>query len=134
MITGGCLCGALRYRAEGEPSFQGLCHCRNCQRLSGGGHVGWLTFPEQSVTVDGETRSYATTGGSGATATRFSCPTCHSIVYGTAEVMPGLVNLYAGSLDDTAQFKPQIAIFIRSRPAWDDSSRGLACFETVPQR
>ena len=63
-----------------------------------------------------------------------SCPTCHSIVYGTAEVMPGLLNIYAGSLDDTSQFKPQMAIFTRSRPAWDDSSRNLQCFETVPQR
>ena len=46
--------------------------------------------------------------------------------------MPGLINLYAGSLDDTSQFKPQVAIFTRSRPAWDDSSRGLVCYETVP--
>ena len=46
--------------------------------------------------------------------------------------MPGLVNIYAGSLDDTAQFKPQMAIFTRSRPAWDDSSRNLTCYETVP--
>ena len=134
MITGGCLCGALRYRAEGEPNFQGLCHCRNCQRLSGGGHVGWLCFPETTVTVEGKTHSYATTGGSGRTATRFSCPTCHSIVYGTAEVMPGLINIYAGSLDDTSQFKPTMAIFTRSRPAWDDSSRNLKCFETVPSK
>ena len=134
MITGGCLCGALRYRADGKVLAQGLCHCRNCQRLSGGGHVGWLCFPEQSVTVEGATLSYAATGGSGSTATRFSCPTCHSIVYGTAEVMPGLLNIYAGSLDDTSHFKPEIAIFTRSRPAWDDSSRNLQCFETVPQR
>ena len=132
MITGGCLCGALRYRAEGEPLFQGLCHCRNCQRLGGGGHVGVLCFDAANVTVEGATRPYATTGGSGRTATRFSCPTCHSIVYGTAEVMPGLINLYAGSLDDTSVFKPQIAIFTRSRPPWDDSSRGLMCYETVP--
>ena len=48
--------------------------------------------------------------------------------------MPGLINIYAGSLDDTSQFKPQMAIFTRSRPAWDDSSRNLQCFETVPQR
>ena len=132
MITGGCLCGALRYRVEGEPKLQGLCHCRNCQRLGGGGHVGWLCFDEAAVTIEGPTRPYATTGGSGALATRFSCPTCHAIVYGTAEVMPGLTNVYAGSLDDTARFKPTMAIFTRSRPAWDDSSRGLECYETVP--
>jgi hypothetical protein len=134
MITGGCLCGALRYRAEGEPGLQGLCHCRNCQRLTGAGHVGWMCFDEKTITVEGETRAYAATGGSGRPAMRFSCPTCHSIVYGTAEVMPGLINIYAGSLDDTSHFKPQMAIFTRSRPAWDDSSRNLQCFETLPQR
>jgi hypothetical protein len=42
------------------------------------------------------------------------------------------LNLYAGSLDDASQFKPTIAIFVRERPPWDDVSRDLECFETVP--
>ena len=68
MITGGCQCGALRYRAESEPSLQGLCHCRNCQRMGGGGHVGWLCFPDTAVTVEGPTLRYTTTGGSERTS------------------------------------------------------------------
>ena len=131
-MTGGCQCGALRYRAEGEPLIQGFCHCRNCQRISGAGHIGFICFPEGAVAVEGATRSYSLTGGSGRTATRYFCPTCHSDVFGRAEVMAGRINLYAGSLDDTAQFQPSIAIFTGSRPAWDMSSRDLRCFETVP--
>ena len=132
IMTGGCVCGALRYRAEGEPLLQGLCHCRTCQRISGAGHVGFLCLPERAVTVEGATASYSLTGGSGRTATRYFCPTCHSGVFGRSEIMPGQINLYAGSLDDAVQFQPQIAIFVRSRPAWDMSSKGLKCFETLP--
>ena len=133
-LSGGCVCGALRYRAEGQPLFQGLCHCRNCQRIGGGGHIGFICFPEESVTVEGNAVSRALTGGSGRQATRYFCPVCHSDVFGRAEVMPGQINLYAGSLDDTSQFTPTLAIFTRSRPAWDTSSAGLTCFETVPAR
>jgi hypothetical protein len=133
-MTGGCACGALRYRAEGEPLVQGLCHCRTCQRVSGAGHVGFITFPESAVSVEGPTRTYSRIGGSGRTATRHACATCLSAVFGRADVMPGQINLYAGSLDDTSGFKPQIAIFTESRPAWDTSSSGLRCFATVPGR
>lgn len=132
MLTGGCACGALRYRAGGEPLLQGFCHCRNCQRLSGSGHVGFICFPESAVMIEGATTTYAVTGGSGLIATRYSCPTCHGMVFGRAEVIPGQVNFYAGSLDDLSQFKPEIAIYVRSRPAWDDVSRGLPSYETVP--
>ncbi|MFI4999871.1 MAG: GFA family protein [Reyranellales bacterium] len=128
------MCGALRYEAHGKPLMQGFCHCRNCQRISGSGHVGFICLSESAVTVRGETQSYGAVGGSGATATRYSCPTCHSTVFGRAEVMPGMINLYAGSLDDPSLFKPQVAIFVRSRPAWDDVSRGLPCYETAPAR
>src|SRR5262249_59512369 len=75
-MTGGCACGALRYRAEGEPLVQGLCHCRTCQRVSGAGHVGFMTFSESAVSVEGPTRTYSRTGGSGRTATRYACATC----------------------------------------------------------
>jgi hypothetical protein len=134
MLTGRCACGALRYRAEGAPQMQGFCHCRDCQRTSGAGHVGWLCFPEAAVTVEGETRVYTRVGGSGKLASRYACPTCLSVVYGSAEVMAGLINIYAGSLDDPAQFKPQLAIFVGERPPWDDVSRDLQCFATVPQQ
>ena len=114
--------------------MQGFCHCRSCQRTSGAGHVGWLCFPDQAVTVDGATTVYTRIGGSGRQASRYACPVCLSVVYGTAEVMPGLINVYAGSLDDPAEFKPKIAIFVSERPPWDDVSRGLQCFDTVPQQ
>ena len=132
MMTGGCACGALRWRAEGEPLMQGFCHCKSCQRTSGGGHVGWLCFPEKAVTIEGERRAYTRVGGSGRPASRYACPTCLSVVWGTADAMPGQVNLYAGSLDDASRFKPTIAVFTRERPPWDDVSRNLKCFDTVP--
>lgn len=132
MLTGRCACGALRYRAEGEPLMQGFCHCRSCQRTSGAGHVGWLCFPAGAVTVEGETRIFTRVGGSGKRASRYACPTCLSVVYGTAEVMTDMINLYAGSLDDPARFKPTMAIFVGEKPPWDDVSRGLTCYETVP--
>lgn len=131
-MTGGCACGALRWRAEGEPVRQGLCHCRNCQRVSGSGHVGWMTFPEDAVTITGATRATRRTGGSGLVATRFACAICSSNVYGLAEVIPGLLNIYAGSLDDPSQFKPAMAIFVSERPPWDDAPRNLPCFDTLP--
>ena len=88
-MTGGCACGALRYRAEGEPLAQGLCHCRTCQRLSGAGHTGFITFAESAVMLQGDTASYSSTGGSGRTATRYACRICHSGVFGRADVMAG---------------------------------------------
>lgn len=130
--TGGCACGQLRWSAIGEPRMQGFCHCKSCQRTSGGGHVGFICFDEKAVMIDGERKGYTRPGGSGRPASRFACPTCHAVVYGTAEVMPGLLNMYAGSLDDSAMFKPAMAIFVSEKPAWDDVSRDLKCFATVP--
>src|SRR5260370_25882406 len=116
-LTGGCVCGGLRYRAEGAPVLQVFCLCRNWQRLSGAGHIGFICFPESAVTLEGATRAHSLTGGSGRTATRYACPTCQSGVFGRAEGMAGQINLYAGSLHDTSPFTPPVAIFTRSRTA-----------------
>jgi hypothetical protein len=59
VITGGCLCGAVRYQVVGIPLFAVLCHCRDCQRASGTGHVPVMGMPKSSFTVQGETKSYA---------------------------------------------------------------------------
>jgi hypothetical protein len=57
-ITGGCLCGRVRYTVTGEPAFSGLCHCRNCQRYTGSAFEALIAFPAASVSVQGELKAY----------------------------------------------------------------------------
>lgn len=119
MIAGGCLCGAVRYECEGDPDCSLVCYCRDCQRASGSGHVPAMSMPRERVTISGETRSYAATGGSGKTTVRHFCPTCGSLLFSTPEVIPDFVNIYAGTLDDPSVFKPTWSFFRHSHAPWD---------------
>ena len=132
MLSGGCLCGAVRYEADGEPVFACFCHCRDCQKATGTGHAAALSVPRGALRVSGETRPFAKNGDSGLTTTRHFCPICGSVVMGEIEIMPDIISLYAGTLDDPSAFQPQLAIFARSRPAWDHVAADLPTFEAAP--
>lgn len=80
MMTGGCLCGLVRYETNAEPAFAGHCYCRDCQRASGTGHVPFMVLPREAVKVDGETRTYRALGDSRLPTTRHFCPICGSLV------------------------------------------------------
>ena len=73
-FTGGCLCGDVRIVASGLPYRVGLCHCLDCRKHHGALFHASAVFPQDAVTVDGETRDYAG---------RFFCPRCGSSVFGT---------------------------------------------------
>ena len=77
-ITGGCLCGRVRYTVTGEPAFSGLCHCRNCQRYTGSAFEALIAFPAASISVQGELKTYDDTGDSGQPVHRRFCPNCGS--------------------------------------------------------
>lgn len=132
MMTGGCLCGAVRYEVAADPVYTGHCHCRSCQRASGAGHSTYVGVPLAALTVHGETRAYAQAGGSGLQALRHFCPACGSQLFGTAEMDPEMATLYAGSLDDPSVIRPDAAINIRSRQPWDRIAGGLPEFEGMP--
>jgi hypothetical protein len=119
VITGGCLCGRVRYEARGEALFGVVCHCRDCQRASGAGHLPVLGFRKSNFSLTGETRSYAVVGGSGKLAVRHFCPNCGSMLLGMPEIAPDLVTLYAGSLDEPYEFKPDYVQFRRDCRDWD---------------
>ena len=55
-ITGGCLCGALRYEATTEPAYAGYCCCSDCRKASGSGFVGFMGFPASAISFTGESR------------------------------------------------------------------------------
>ena len=50
-LTGGCLCGAVRYEAKGTPALSAICHCRMCQRASDAPFMGLLFMPSDVVKV-----------------------------------------------------------------------------------
>ena len=131
-MTGGCLCGAVRYEAQGTPLYAVHCHCRDCQRASGAGHVPVMGMPKPLFKVTGGTTSYPVRGTSGMTTTRHFCTTCGSLLFGMADMAPDAVSIYVGTLDDPSVFKPEAILFTRDRQSWDATAGGLTEFDTMP--
>jgi hypothetical protein len=104
--SGGCLCGAVRVVARGEPNRVGLCHCLDCRKHSGTLFFAAAIFSAEAVTISGETRAYRN---------RHFCPTCGSSVFG---LWNGEVDLHLGALDAPDQFKPTYELWTVRREAW----------------
>ncbi len=130
--TGGCLCGAVRYEADGPPLYQGHCYCADCRKASGSGFVPFLGFAATAVRFTGPTRSFTSRAANGGDAVRNSCPVCGSLVFGGTIGTDQAHTIYAGTLDDPSAFHPTIAIFARDRPAWALIPPGLKVFEAMP--
>ena len=130
--TGGCLCGALRYEAEGEPLFAGHCYCADCQKASGSGFIPFMGFASSALRITGPSRPFASRAANGGDAVRNSCPTCGGLVFGGIVGQDTAHTIYAGSLDDASAFRPSIAIFTRDRPDWVPLPEGIKAFETMP--
>jgi hypothetical protein len=130
--AGGCLCGAVRYEAEGNPSFAGLCYCADCRKASGSGFMPFMAFASDAVRFSGETRQFRSTSFRGTDAVRNFCPRCGGLVFGGEVGKDTSHTIYAGSLDDPALFHPTIAIFVRDCPAWVAIPPDLTLFDTLP--
>jgi hypothetical protein len=117
-FTGGCLCGALRYEANGKPTASGHCYCGDCRRASGSGFIPFMAFPASAVHLTGKAAAFESPAANGNTATRNFFPRCHSLVMGGAIGKDDTYNIYAGSLDDPSLFHPTIAVFTGGRPDW----------------
>lgn len=104
---GGCRCGAVRFRITQAPLITGVCHCRGCQRMTGGAYSATVTIPEGGFAVStGETRRGGTREG---WHQHEHCPDCMSWVFTRFDVaeMP-FVNVRATMLDDASWFAPFI--------------------------
>ncbi|WP_435257414.1 GFA family protein [Thioclava sp. FR2] len=105
-VTGGCLFGAVRFEAMGEPYRVGLCHCLDCRKHHGALFHASAIFPENAVTVTGETRSFRG---------RHFCPDCGSPVFGCSG---DEVEVNLGALDAPDQFRPTYELWTVRREAW----------------
>ncbi|MGQ0534211.1 MAG: GFA family protein [Caulobacteraceae bacterium] len=132
-FTGGCLCGAIRYSCDAEPTMAGHCHCEDCRRSSGSGHSSHLLVPEASVGLIGGPKGYARPADSGNIVTRYFCPTCGAALFSKNAAMPGMMFLRASSLDDLEVFKPQMHVYAARAASWDHRAGSLPSFDTMPE-
>jgi hypothetical protein len=131
-FTGGCLCGALRYEAEGNPNLSGHCYCADCRKASGSGFIPFMGFAASAVRFRGDVRQFRSKAARGGEAVRNFCAACSSLVFGGEIGKDDAHTIYAGSLDDPSAFHPTIAIFTQGRPAWAEIPPDLKIFERLP--
>ena len=105
-FTGGCLCGAVRFVARGQPYRVDLCHCLDCRKHHGALFSASAVFPEGAVTVEGETRNYAG---------RHFCPRCGSSVFARTG---DEIEAHLGALDAPDQLTPTYEGWTIRREAW----------------
>ena len=131
-ITGGCLCGAVRYEITAEPMFGGKCYCDDCRRSGGTGHVSVMAIPDAGFKVTGATTGYTSPGGSGQPITRRFCTTCGTPIHATSALMPDVAMVRASTLDDPETFQSQMSIFAARAPSWDKPPAGTLAFDEAP--
>lgn len=129
---GGCLCGAVRYRARTARARTLVCHCRACQRQSGSAFSVNLVLPAADLSIDGSLRTFAHAADSGRTVHRRFCPDCGSPVLTEVPDKPGLVILKAGTLDDPSTLVPQLHLWCKNAQPWVGLPVDLPCLPEQP--
>src|SRR3546814_10195157 len=101
-ITGGCLCGAVRYSiAASKPLVTRQCWCRLCQYLGGGSSTVNAGFQSADFTVTGELARHEAVADSGNPMVRSFCPACGTPMFSETPARPHLRFIRVGTLDDT---------------------------------
>jgi hypothetical protein len=119
-IEGGCHCGYITYEADADPERTSICHCTDCQALSGTAFRVSIPAPDHDFRIlSGEPTVYVKTGESGNKRVQTFCPRCGSPIYATA---PGdglkTYNIRVGTVRQRNQLVPKHQIWCRSEQPW----------------
>jgi hypothetical protein len=131
-FKGGCICGAIRYEGDAEPLMSALCHCRQCQRSSGGAYNPLIVVPKDTIRLTGAPRYREYVADSGNTASDGFCADCGAHILGKTSGMPDMMGIRVASLDDPGSFKPQMHIYTESAQPWDNLDPALPKFGKMP--
>src|SRR6516165_11477279 len=117
-IKGGCLCRAVRYTAEVDPTSATVCHCRDCQKFTGSAFAALVRATKEAVTIEGILKTFSSIGGSGNPILRHFCPECGSSIAEEPGTRPGIIILNIGTFDHPAVAKPGREIFRDDALPW----------------
>ncbi|MEX0350131.1 MAG: GFA family protein [Paracoccaceae bacterium] len=130
-VKGGCHCGAIRFEAEADPARTRICHCTDCQRLSGSPFRVVVPVSESDFKLtEGTPRIYRKTAASGAIRQQAFCADCGAPLYATSDdAPPRKIGIRVGALDRAEAFVPQRQFWTRSALGWLGDLSNIEAFD-----
>ncbi len=118
-IDGGCHCGYITYEAEVDPEKASICHCTDCQKLTGTAFRTSIPAPDSAFRITGEPAIYIKTAESGGKRVQAFCPKCGSHIYATSPGEgPKVYNIRIGTARQRDRLVPKKQIWCRSQQNW----------------
>jgi hypothetical protein len=125
-VHGGCHCRAIRYEADVDPARVSICHCTDCQALTGSAYRVTVGARRDDVRLlCGTPKTYVKTGDSGAQRAQVFCGDCGSPIFAYAVDDPSTVGLRVGCIDERRVLVPTLQIWCRSALPWVMDIRDL---------
>jgi hypothetical protein len=128
VLSGGCLCGSVRYVAGPPVYLPTFCHCESCRRASGSHMVGWITVELSSLRYDADRPAEFQ---SSAGVRRGHCARCGTTLTYYSEERAAEIDLTIASLDDPGSFPAADHIWMQDALSWDRPADGTPQFPTV---
>ena len=132
-VEGGCYCGAVRYEVSGDPMFNGQCHCRECQYITGGSPNVLVAVPESAVRYTRGGPKVFKRDDLEKPVVREFCAECGTHLISRPPGMAGMAIIKLGTLDNpNAYGNPQVAVFMVDKQPFHQVPVGMAVFERLP--
>ena len=132
-VEGGCQCGAVRYRITAGPLGVYNCHCKDCQRTSGGTQT--MSMPirrEHVVLLGGDLAAFDKSADSGRVVRMLGCARCGTKVWNEPLSSPAMLVVKPGTLDDIAWAVPVGNIWTASKAPWVEIDESQVNFAGQP--
>ena len=133
-LTGSCQCGAVRYTISEAPVGFYICHCTECQKQSSSAFGQSLRIKTGSLEVTGELAERIRDMPDGRNVRGQFCPACGTRMFHRRTAYEELMNVKAGTLDDTSWLRPAGHIWTRSKQAWVEIPEDALSYEGQPER
>ena len=125
-VQGKCHCGQVTYDADVDPEKVSLCHCTDCQMLTGSAYR--ISVPAARETfhlLSGQLKTYVKTAESGTKRAHSFCPNCATPIYACAIDDPPTYSLRVGCLQQRADLPPRKQVWCRSSLSWTEDLRDI---------
>ena len=117
-IDGKCHCGSISYEAEINPDYVIVCHCTDCQTISGGPYRANVPVKLENFHLTGTAKTYVKTADSGNRVALSFCSNCGTALYSQSETGASFLNLRLGAVRQRAELTPKAQFFCRSAMPW----------------